>query len=459
MDMFRSQPAQSLPLTGDGGLIDTIQPDSIADAIGLQPGDRVLAVGGVPLRDIIDYRFALAEAVVELTVWSGSEMITCEIEKDPDDDLGIVFSEPLFVPLRSCANACAFCFVRQMPPGLRSSLYVRDDDYRLSFLYGNFITLTNLEEADWHRIGEQHLSPLYISVHTTDADLRARLMGRRAMPDVLAQIRRLGAMGIRVHTQIVACPGWNDGPALLRTINDLAALFPVVQSIAIVPVGLTRYARHGKTSSQHSGEQGSINIHRYGPAEACAIVEMARACGNQYRQEMGLQMVYPADEFFLLCGEPLPSVGFYDGYPQYANGVGMTRDFLNEWARARHHLPRTLSHPLRVALVCGTLFAPTLQQLLTPVTIGGLEMCVVPVRNRFFGDTVTVSGLLTGQDVLAALQSGSYDRVVLPRSMVDHAGHQTLDGYRVEDIGEATGRPVELVGTASELVHLLQNLA
>lgn len=456
--MFRSQPAQSLPREGDGGLIDTIQPDSIADAIGLQPGDRVLAVGGVSLRDIIDYRFALAEAFVELTVWSGGEMLTCEIEKDPDDDLGIVFAEPLFVPLRSCANACAFCFVRQMPPGLRSSLYVRDDDYRLSFLYGNFITLTNLEEADWQRIGEQHLSPLYISVHTTDTDLRARLMGRRTMPDVLAQIRRLGAMGIRVHTQIVACPGWNDGPALQRTINDLASLFPVVQSIAIVPVGLTGYYRSGKTINQHSREQGGLSIQRYGPAEACAIVEMARAWGNQYRQKIGVQMVYPADEFFLLCGEPLPPVSFYDGYPQYANGVGMTRDFLNEWARARHHLPRTLSHPLRVALVCGTLFAPTLQRLLARVTIGGLDMCVLPVRNRFFGDTVTVSGLLTGQDVLTTLQSGSYDRVVLPRSMVDHAGHQTLDGYRVEDIGEATGRPVELVGTASELVQLLQNL-
>jgi Fe-S oxidoreductase, related to NifB/MoaA family len=233
-------------ITGGGGEIAAVAPGSIAAELGLQPGDVVLAVGDLRLRDVIDYRFAIAEETIELLVRRGDEEFIYEIEKDPDDDLGIEFVEPLFDRLRTCNNKCPFCFLTQMPKGLRRSLYLKDDDYRLGFLYGNFVTFTNLTEADWQRIEQQRLSPQYISVHATDRALRAVLLGKPDVPDVLEQIRRLGRIGVTVHTQIVALPQINDGEALHQSIRDLAALYPIVQTIAVVPVGLTKYRFEGK---------------------------------------------------------------------------------------------------------------------------------------------------------------------------------------------------------------------
>src|SRR5690349_87971 len=228
-------------ITGEGGAVASIVPGSIAAELGLLPGDMILAVGQQQLRDVIDYRFAIADERIELLVRRDDQETIYEIEKDPDEDLGIEFVEPLFDRLRTCNNKCPFCFLTQMPKGMRKSLYLKDDDYRLGFLYGNFVTLTNLKEEDWQRIEEQHLSPMYVSIHSTDRALRAVLLGKPDVPDVLDQIRRMGTMGIVVHAQIVATPGLNDGAALHQSIGDLAALYPVVQTIAVVPVGLTKY--------------------------------------------------------------------------------------------------------------------------------------------------------------------------------------------------------------------------
>lgn len=439
-----------IPPTQFGGQIAAVEPGSIAEQLGLQPGDQIVAINGVPLRDIIDYRFALADDHITMTVWSNHELVIYEIEKDPDEDLGIRFAEPLFTPIRLCRNHCIFCFVRQMPMGLRPSLYVRDDDYRLSFLYGNFITLTNLDACDWQRIEEQHLSPLYLSVHTTDRGLRAALMGRREIPDILSQIRRLGEIGVQVHTQIVVCPGWNDGMVLRRTIEDLANCFPIVQSIAVVPVGLTRYYRP---------DLSPIPLRGFTRSEARTLVDTVRAYACRYRKRLGVHLVYPADELLLLGRCPIPPARFYDGYPQYANGVGMIRDFLDEWARARKFLPDRAVKEQRITFVSGALFAPILERLLNTTTISGLTMQVVPVPNQFFGATVTVSGLMTGQDVVAQLTTSSSDLVVLPRSMFDHTGTQTLDGYHRHELERNIGRPTAVIGTAYELLQYLQRLA
>src|SRR5262245_17556528 len=233
-------------ITGAGGPVASVTPGSIAEAIGLLPGDVVVAVGERTLRDVIDYRFAIADERVELRVRRADDETIYEIEKDADEDLGIEFVEPLFDRLRTCNNKCPFCFLTQMPKGMRKSLYLKDDDYRLGFLYGNFVTLTNLKEEDWQRIEEQHLSPMYVSIHATDRALRATLLGKLDVPDVLDQIRRFGRMGIAVHTQVVALPGINDGAALHESIRALAALHPTVQTIAVVPVGLTKYRFDGK---------------------------------------------------------------------------------------------------------------------------------------------------------------------------------------------------------------------
>ncbi|NJN65612.1 MAG: DUF512 domain-containing protein [Chloroflexaceae bacterium] len=447
-----------------GGTIGGVVPGSIAEDLGLYVGDRVLAVSGHPLRDIIDYRFAIAEEQLELLVQTASGVVAYDIEKEPDEDLGITFVEPLFDELHRCHNACLFCFITQMPANMRHSLYVKDDDYRLSFLYGNFITLTNLHEADWQRIAEQHLSPLYISVHTTDPALRATMMGRRHIPDILAQIRRLGRLGIQVHAQVVACPGLNDGEALDRTIADLAHLYPVVQSIAVVPIGLTRYAR----PTCPSATRPVAPLRSYTPAEATRLVDQVMHSGNRYRRRVGVRLVYPGDELLLLSGHDLPPANFYDGYPQYFNGVGMTRDFLDSWEQAARRCPARRSPPVHIALVCGTLIAPTIQRLVSRLAVEGLSIRVVPVVNRFFGETVTVSGLLTGQDVVAALQAApdndnnnnndAYDCVFVPRAMFDHEGVRTLDDYTIGDMANETSKPLAIASCPEDLLHAGRHL-
>ena len=233
-------------MRGTGGEVVAVVPGSTAAALGMRVGDRVVAINGLPMRDVIDYRYAVAEERVAVDVLRGELALRFEAAKDVDDDLGLEFSEPLWDRLRTCNNKCPFCFLTQMPKGFRKTLYLKDDDYRLSFLYGNFVTLTNLNDDDWRRIKEQHLSPLYVSVHATDPRMRSVLLGKPDAGDVLADIRRLGELGIEVHTQFVVCPGLNDGAVLRESIEALAALHPVVQSIAAVPVGLTKYRFNGK---------------------------------------------------------------------------------------------------------------------------------------------------------------------------------------------------------------------
>jgi putative radical SAM enzyme (TIGR03279 family) len=438
-----------------GGIISAVVPGSIAEELELCAGDVVLAIDGVPLRDTIDYRFAIAESSMALLVRTADGETLYEIEKDPDDDLGILFDDPLFDRIRTCNNACTFCFVVQMPRGMRKTLYVKDDDYRLSFLYANFITLTNLSESDWQRLHTQHLSPLYISVHATDPVVRARLLGRPTSPDVLAQIARLGDMGIHVHTQVVVCPGVNDGAVLARTIEDLAALFPVVQSIGVVPVGVTR-CRYNHTMPQ---QIETTALRCYTPAEAAATLDMVLAYGERYHDRLGSRLVYPADEFFLLCGREIPAAPFYEEAPQYFNGIGMTRDFLDTWARVADNFPPSPAPSPHIALVCGTLIAPVLRPLAAYLaTRGGWSVEVVAVVNQFFGEQVTVSGLLTGHDVLAALPQGRYHHVILPRTMFDHTGLHTLDDMRPQHIAQETGATVTIAGYPDELVALFAQM-
>jgi NifB/MoaA-like Fe-S oxidoreductase len=330
---------------------------------------------------------------------------------------------------------------------------------------------------------------------------------------VLAQIRRLGAAGISVHTQVVACPGLNDGPALQRTIQDLAALYPTVQSIAVVPVGLTRFRFEGK---RPKSIRAAIEVHEspdwidsnwerqprwaemaadgipllqepgdarrppseewgfcarlgaatdaplrcYTPAEATRVIDLVLPYARRYQHDLGVHLVYPSDEFYILCQREVPPADFYDGMPQYSNGVGMTRDFLDGWAKAQRRLPARLRRPARVAIVCGTLIAPILQRAADRLgRVAGLEVRLLPVVNQFFGETVTVSGLLMGQDVVPALRASRCDRAILPRVMFDHQGLRTLDEYSPQRIAEEAGMPVAIAGDADELARYVRGLA
>lgn len=433
-----------------GGVIEGVEPGSLAGAISLRPGDRLLAINDHPLRDVIDVQFYGAEERLDLLIERDGQQMLIEVDRDYDEDLGLSFVHPTFdVDIRRCANNCDFCFVKQNAPGMRRSLYIKDDDYRYSFLFGNFVTLSNLTHEDWDRLEEQRLSPLYVSVHATDPELRRRFLGRRNAPDVMAQLERLAALGIEVHTQVVLVPGINDGQHLAQTLTDLVALYQQpVASVGVVPIGLTKY---------HGGQ-----CRTYTADESRAMLEQLDVWRGESRKKLGRYFVYPSDEWYLVAGRSVPRAKGYDGFPQVENGVGMVRQLLDEWEALSVDLPALGPKP--ATLVCGTLIAPVLAQIaqaLTRLTGAGIQ--VLPVINQFFGPVTTVSGLLTGADVVAALKGQSLGELVfLPRAMFTGrygAGASppgvTLDDMSLADLSTQLAVPVEMAGTMTELLAVL----
>jgi len=429
-----------------GGVVAAVEPGSIAKALEIRPGDILTEINGHSLRDVLDVQFYAAEEELDLLILRGEREILYSIERDYDVPLGLDFTSATFDRIRRCHNRCEFCFVAQMAPGLRRTLYVRDDDYRYSVLYGSFVTLTNLTAEDWIRLEEQRLSPLYVSVQATDPALRRQLLGREEIPDLLPQLERLGELGIEVHAQVVLIPGVNDGPHLLRTLTDLTELHPTVRSIGLVPVGLTRYHRGG--------------CRPYTPQEARAVLEQLAPQQTDYRARTGVTLVYLADEWYLLAGVEVPPDEMYDDYPQIENGIGLARQFLRDSAQVRA-AGRSAQVP-RCTLACGTLIAPLIIECAQRLAAAcGVRIEIVPVANRLFGETVTVSGLLGGEDVVAALRERELGEIVflpsamfatLPvRSASDEEQAFTLDGLTLHDLEERLGRRVVAAGRMSEL--------
>ena len=428
-----------------GLVVDRVQKGSLAEQAGLRTRDEIIAVDGQLIRDVIDYRFHTAEEVFEITYCRTAECHTILLERDYNQALGLSFLNPTVDGIRRCANDCTFCFVHQLPPGLRRTLYIRDDDYRYSFLFGNFVTLSNLREEDWARVESQHLSPLYVSVHATDPERRRAMLGNRKAPDILPLLQRLQRIGIDVHAQIVLCPGLNDGPTLEKTIIDLAGLWPSIRSISIVPVGLTRY---------QSAETQPVSATR-----AVELVSEYTGLAAEYRERLGVSLVYLADEIYLLADEPLPFSEEYDGYPQLSNGVGMVRFFLDRWESLSSHSPLRGDRAAReVTLVTGTLFAPVLRPICREMARRSeTTIQVQPIVNHFFGPSVNVAGLLTAGDVVAALRHETLgDLVVLPRQMLDASGTRSLDDWSMEQMSRALkGVPLAVADGPEELLRLV----
>ena len=418
-----------------GGQITGVDRGSVGARAGLQPGDVLLSINGFPLRDVIDAQFHGADESLALRVRRGQREFSVSVERGYDEPLGLQFARPTFdTDVRRCDNRCEFCFVAQMPPGLRRSLYVKDDDYRHSFLFGNYVTLTNLAEADWERIGEQHLSPLYVSVHATDPELRRRFLRNPGAPDVSAQLRRLAEMGIEVHTQVVVVPGLNDGPHLDRSIGDLAELYPAVCSVSVVPVGLTRHHR------------GGCRLHTL--EEARTLFDQVNGWQARLRPRLGVRFAYLSDEWYLRLGEEVPPADAYDGLDLTENGVGLVRGFLDGGAQVSDLGPDAVPHLRSATLVTGTLFAPVLER----VTAHLDDVEVAPVVNRFFGESVTVAGLLTAQDVVEQLAGRHLgDVVVLPAVMFGGPEGQSLDEMGPEQVGAALRREVATAHTLADL--------
>jgi putative radical SAM enzyme (TIGR03279 family) len=461
------------------GWVREVVPDSPADRAGLQPGDLLRTINGHMIRDLVDYRFYVADEDLLLGFERQQEQREVRITKGSDENLGVLFGEEPAPFIRQCANKCVFCFIKGLPErfasqpglphGMRSSLYIKDDDYRYSFLFGNFITLTNLKEQDWQRLNEQKLTPLYVSVHTTEPELRRKMVDGPRAGDILEHIRRLGSMDITCHTQLVLCPPINDGPHLERSIRDLAALRPIVESISVVPVGLTKYNNMIKV-----GELPPLRP--YTRAEAEAVIALVEAYQRQFaaasvsqdadnagEHEEGDPFVYLSDEWYYLTEREFPPAQHYGSYAQIENGVGMTRFLLDQWQRSKRRLPATMTKPGRVTLVTSVMAHPVIAKLAADMRgTQGLEVQVLSIVNKFFGPEVTVAGLLCGQDVLEALKAleGQSDLILLPRVMLDNEGTRFLDDLTVEEFKQQLQPArVEFVRNAQETIDALRLLA
>lgn len=393
--------------------------NSPAENSGLKKDDILLSINGEGIRDEIDLRFYSAEESLRVEVKRGDRILVRKVLKTPDSDLGIRVEPPR---IKHCGNKCLFCFVDQMPQGLRPSLYVKDEDFRFSFLYGNYLTLTNISIKDLARIYEQRLSPLYISVHATDDDVRRYLLGNKKAPPIMPLLRELTGHGIALHTQIVLCPGINDGWVLEKTIEDLSALFPGVVSIAVVPAGLTKY------------RSGLYPLKPVSRLYARHLIEKYRSKQDILRKKFKKTILYFSDEFYLLSGLDMPDNIWYDDYPQLENGVGMVLKFFSEFKYFSLSLPRNIKGYKKIALVTGCLAKPVLENLRLRLNkVKGIKTEMVPIRNNLFGPTVTVSGLLGAGDILKKLSSlPEFDLVALPENLLNQ-DDLFIDGLARED--------------------------
>lgn len=412
-----------------GLLIEHVVPGSIAEELEVAAGDRLVAINGQPLRDLIDYSYytASAEELLLEVEKANGELWELEVERHPGEPLGLTFSAP--VPAR-CANNCLFCFVHQLPKGLRKPLYVKDEDYRLSFLNGNYVTLANLKTSELNRIIEQRLSPLYISVHAANPELRERLLGKTRIPRIMEQLQRLASARIVMHTQVVLCPGLNDGEELLRTVSELAELYPAVQSIAVVPLGLTAHRQ---------------KLPQLVPVDrdyASTFVALWQPYAEKLRKKLRQPFLFLADEFFLKGDQPFPPLKEYGDFPQIENGVGMVPLFLKEAGRVLRRV-RAIG-AFRVTIVTGVSSFGFVSVFLARLADrSGLDIVPLAVENRLFGPSITVSGLVTGNDIVAALAGQPIGSCLLiPDVMLKEGEGLFLDDMSLDELQQVVERPV-----------------
>ncbi|MGC8713260.1 MAG: TIGR03279 family radical SAM protein [Leptodesmis sp.] len=433
-------------------LITAVLPDSIAAEVGFEAGDRLVAINGQRPRDLIDYRFLCADEVLELEVLDASgKTHHVEIEKDYDEDLGLEFESALFDNLIQCNNRCPFCFIDQQPPGKRDTLYLKDDDYRLSFLYGSYLTLTNLTQREWERIEQMHLSPLFVSVHATEPEVRIRLLKNPRAGQLLEQLAWFQERGLQIHAQVVLCPGINDREHLTRTLLDLAHFhqgdIPAVASVAVVPVGLTRF---------RPSEDELMPVTLDKAREVIAQVQELQA---KFRQQLGSTFAWLADEWFLIAGQELPPESHYEDYPQIGNGVGSIRQFLKAFQKAAKKLPKKLPAPRRYTWIVGNAVEQAFQPIVKRLNqVAGLQVRMVAIASQYWGQEISVTGLITGQDILQTLQGQDLgDAVLIPSVMLKHDDPRFLDDMTVEELSSHLKAKILSVGDVEELVEIFRD--
>jgi len=430
--------------------ITSVDPASRAEKHGIQAGDILLAINDNEINDVLDYRFYLTECSVKLTLLREGEEISVNIKKGEYDDIGLEFETPLMDEKHSCKNKCIFCFIDQNPEGLRESLYFKDDDSRLSFIHGNYVTLTNMTQKDVDRIIKMRISPINVSVHTTNPELRVKMMKNKHSGEVLSYLNDFAEAGLGICAQIVLCRGINDGEELMRSMNDLAALYPSVTSVAVVPAGLTKFREKLYPLTDFTSD------------EASEVIDMINAFGDSHKAQHGTRLIYAADEFYLKAGREIPDTDYYEDYPQLENGVGMIRSFSDEFGMALEDVVEFASGDIdsrTVSLVTGTASYPMLKDLADKLMslCPKLTVNIYEIINNFFGTSITVSGLLTGKDIceqLAGLPLG--DELLIPENSLRHGEDVFLCGMTVGEMSEKLGVPVSPSGADGyELVEAI----
>ena len=436
-------------------VIYKVQPDSIAAEMEIEAGDVLVSINGKEIEDVFDYHFYVNDTFLDVIIRKADgEEWELEIEKEFDEDLGIEFENGLMDDYKSCTNKCMFCFIDQMPPGMRETLYFKDDDSRLSFLQGNYITLTNMKDKDLERIIQYKLAPINISVHTTNPELRCKMLHNRFAGEALKKIDRLYEAGIQMNGQIVLCKGENDGEELERTLRDLFKYLPYMESLSVVPVGLTKY------------REGLYPLEPFTKEDAIEVIKTIEKWQNICMEEHGYHFVQASDEWYLLAGLPLPEEERYDGYIQLENGVGMLRLLMTEFEEAleaydnvttRNEAMEFLREECdghhKVTIATGRLAEPFLRELADDFIdiFPGYDVDVVDIRNDFFGEKITVSGLITGQDLIAQLQGRDLgDAVAIPCNMLRMGERVFLDDITVEEVENALQVPLVIVKSSGQ---------
>ena len=410
-----------------------VTPGSHAAKAGVLGGDILLAINGHRINDVLDYRFYLTDTDIRLDLHRGAELLSLSIRKGEYDDIGLEFETPLMDKKHSCANGCVFCFIDQLPKGMRKSLYFKDDDDRLSFLHGNYVTLTNLSDEDIDRLIAMHISPVNVSVHTTNPELRVKMMKNKRAGEVLSYLRRLADAGIALCTQIVLCKGLNDGAELERSMRDLLSYSPALRSCAIVPVGLTKH------------REKCYPLEAFTPEDCAKVIDQVNAFGDECLKTHGSRLFYCSDEFYIRAGRPLPPEDYYEDYSQIENGVGMLTSLASEFDFELDYLEDYLPDfhaPRKVSLITGDAAYEHLSSLCKKLEarVEGLEITVHRIVNNFFGESVTVAGLLTGQDVLAQLKEKPLgEELIYPAVMLKADEEIFLDDMTPNELSKALG--------------------
>lgn len=408
-------------------IIEEVAMGSIAEELEIIPGDILNSINGIKVKDIIDYKYLITDEyiVVEILKQDG-EIWEFEIEKDFDEDLGIVFTNPLIDKAKSCQNKCIFCFIDQLPPNMRDTLYFKDDDSRLSLLQGNFITLTNMSEDEINRIIEYRISPINISVHTTNPELRIKMLKNKKAGRVYEILKRFHEVRLEVNCQIVLVPGINDGDELIRTLSDLRDLYPTVESVAVVPIGITKY------------REKLEKVNPYSKTLAKELLDELTVLQNKFLQEIGTRFVFPSDEFFALSGEEIPTFEEYEGFPQLENGVGLMKSFEYEIISELNNIEINNIIKKSYIVATGTLAYEFMVGIAERIMekFKGVKLTVVPITNNFFGNTITVSGLVTGVDLISQLKGKETEAIILPESMLRCDDEVFLDNLTVDQLSQ-----------------------